>query len=129
MLLLPRWIASFKILATVFIVSGWWEVVVVIIFVPECRRMIERGHGGADNDDGRSRNYLFFDSKFPLSFPWLLVALAEVPLLYLRRCCWCRCSIVVVVVVIVVSSCGADSCAPLSLGTYVVAGVVILPRR
>ena len=34
--------------------SGWWEVVVIVIFISEWRRIVERGHGGADSDDGRS---------------------------------------------------------------------------
>ena len=45
----------------VFVFSGWREFVVVIIFVSECRRIVERGRSGADNDDGHSYDCFCFD--------------------------------------------------------------------
>ena len=57
------------LLVFVFDFSGWWEVVVIVIVLLEWRRIVERGRGCADNDDGCSSDY------FSLTMAMTLVAL------------------------------------------------------
>ena len=45
---------SIFVFVFVFVFAGWQEVVVVVIFVSEWRKVVERGHGNADDDDGCS---------------------------------------------------------------------------
>jgi len=55
------------VLVLVFVFSGWWEVVVIVICVLEWRRIVECGSGSPDNNDFCSGGYFFLTMVLTLT--------------------------------------------------------------